>query len=55
MEAALNKDCINCHGTGIDPVSAKTCEDCDGSGKLIVDYRSGPMSPQMGDGDEGNG
>jgi len=47
MEIALNKECINCHGTGQDPVSRKTCIECSGSGKLLVDYESEPMpSPE---------
>jgi DnaJ-class molecular chaperone len=46
MQTALNKDCVNCHGIGIDPVSRKTCEHCGGSGKLLVDYESGPMPSQ---------
>jgi DnaJ-class molecular chaperone len=43
MEAALNKKCLNCHGTGTDPVSRKTCKECDGSGWMLISHESGPM------------
>jgi DnaJ-class molecular chaperone len=52
MQTALNKDCVNCHGTGTDPVSRKTCGQCGGSGKLLVDYESGPMPLQRSDDSE---
>ncbi len=49
MEVALNKECINCHGTGIDAVSGKTCAECDGTGKQLVDYKAEPMPPKEDD------
>ena len=49
MEVALNKECINCHGTGLDPVLGKTCEACFGAGKQLVNYESGRMPVHMRD------
>jgi len=47
METALNKECVNCHGTAKDPVSRKTCTECSGSGRQLVNYESVPMpSPE---------
>jgi len=45
METALNKKCLNCHGTGTDPVSQKPCKECDGSGRLLINREFGPMPP----------
>jgi DnaJ-class molecular chaperone len=49
METALNKKCVNCHGIGTDPVSRKTCVECNGSGRLLINYESGPMPSQKED------
>ncbi len=43
MELALNKECVICHGTGIDTVTRGTCETCDGTGRHLVNYKSEPM------------
>lgn len=55
METALNKECVNCHGTGRDPVSRKTCTECGGSGRLLIDYESGPMPSQKDDDNDAEG
>jgi DnaJ-class molecular chaperone len=49
MERALNKECVNCHGAGTDPVSRKTCTECSGSGEQLVDYESRPMPSKLED------
>lgn len=49
MERALDKECVNCHGTGTDPVSRRTCAGCSGSGKQLVNYESGPMPSKTED------
>ncbi|MGD0214655.1 MAG: hypothetical protein ABSB87_15620 [Terriglobales bacterium] len=51
MEIALDKECVNCHGTGIDTVSRRTCEACDGTGRQLVNYKSEPM-PSSDEADE---